>query len=227
MTETLYKWLLADGTTPVQNKTWPVHVGEWTPEETPVLCRRGWHGMLAKDVLAHLPKESRPPRLWIVETNGTVLHGDDKFACSSMRLARPVGEATTGVLVRFALVCAESSLANYETVFPGDTRIRDCIDVSWRFLRGAATRDELSAAWIAGESAARAAESARSAACAAWSAAHAASAARSAERAAWSAAWSAESAAWSAAWNARRTARAAWSEQQSALLIVMIEEVNK
>jgi hypothetical protein len=59
---TLYKWLLADNTTPVQKKPWPCPLGEWTRKQTPILCESGWHGVEAKDVLAHLPKVSHSSR---------------------------------------------------------------------------------------------------------------------------------------------------------------------
>jgi hypothetical protein len=86
----------------------------------------------------------------------------------------------------FACDCAESVLDNFESKYPQDGRVRECINVSRLFARGE-TNDE---AWSAARSAAYSA--ARSAAdLAAWSAAY--SAARSA---AWSAA---RSAAWSAA----------------------------
>lgn len=45
MTERLYKWLLPGMLTPMQEAKWPVAVGEWTSDETPVLCRSGWHGV--------------------------------------------------------------------------------------------------------------------------------------------------------------------------------------
>ena len=164
---TLYKWLLADNTTPVQKKSWPCVLGEWTRSEPPILCESGWHGVEAKDVLEHLPKVSTPPVLYEVETRGVLLHGDDKFSCESMRLVRRVGAADVMLLVKFALVCAESSLGNFEKVFPNDPRVRDCIEVTWRFTRGEATAQEVetaaeSAWWSAwsAESAARSAESA-------------------------------------------------------------------
>ena len=186
---TLYKWLLEDNTTPVQKKPWTWAIGEWTPQETPVLCESGWHGVELKNVLDHFPQSHVTPVLYEVETSesGVVLHGDDKFACSSMRLVRQVGRGDTMTLVKFALACARSTLANFESVFPRDTRVRDCLDIVEKFTQGEATPQECESA---AESARSAAESARSAA----------------ESAAESAAWSAaESVAWSAA------AAAAWS----------------
>ena len=204
MTTPLYKWLLADNTTPVQKKSWPCVLGEWTRNEPPILCESGWHGVEAKDVLAHLPKVSTPPVLYEVETRGVLLHGDDKFACESMRLVRRVGAADVMLLVKFALVCAESSLGNFEKVFPNDPRVRDCIDVTWRFTRGEATAQEVETARLAARSARWSARSAASA----WSA----------EAAAW---WSAESVWWSS-----RSA-ADFMAEASRLLVYMIEEANQ
>jgi hypothetical protein len=137
----------------------------------------------------------------------------------------------------FGAWCARQCLPNYESAYPNDSRIRDCIDTAERYANGNAADEELSAAKSAAESAARsAAWSARSAAksateFAAWYARFAAKsatefAAKSAtESAAWSArsaaAWSARSAAESAAWPARFAAEsaaesAAWSADRSA-----------
>ena len=76
-------------------------------------------------------------------------------------------------LQMWSVKCAELALPNYEKVYPNDTKIRDCLEVVKKVIRGEL---ESSAAWSAESSAA-------------WSAAW------SAESAAWSVAWSAESAA--------------------------------
>jgi hypothetical protein len=80
---------------------------------------------------------------------------------------------------------AEHVLHIYETRKPGDTRVRDCIETTRKYLRGEASLNEMRAA-------ARSAWSAESAAESAWSAARSAWSAESARSAAWSAAWSAE-----------------------------------
>jgi hypothetical protein len=95
----------------------------------------------------------------------------------------------------FACDCAWRVLPFYESKYPGDTRVRNCIKTARKFALGDATKEERLAAYSA----------AWAAAWAAWSAA---------ESAAWSAAWSAaESAAWSAA---RAAARAAAYSARSA-----------
>jgi len=91
-------------------------------------------------------------------------------------------------LQQWSVECAEFVLDNFESVYPNNTRVRDCLEVIKRFLVGEATREELSAAESAVYSAAYSAAGsvARSAA---------ESVARSAARSAYSAARSARSAA--------------------------------
>jgi hypothetical protein len=89
----------------------------------------------------------------------------------------------------FACDCAESVLNNFESKYPQDGRVRECINVSRLFARGETNDEARSAAWSAARSAA-------------WSAGDSA-----ADSAAWSAAWSAaDSAADSAARSAADSA---------------------
>ena len=210
MTDRLYKWLLPDMTTAVQGETWPVAVGEWTPKETPILCASGWHGMREKDVLAHLPS-TLGAQLWVVEVKGKIVHGDDKFAASQMRLIECIGTTDESNLRLFACDVAEDALDIFEDEYPNDTRPRNAIEVSRRFANGDATRRELTAAGDAARAAARDA-----AGDAAWAAAG---------DAAWAAA---RDAAWAAAGDAARDAAwaaagdAAWA-RYSNWLVVRIE----
>ena len=144
MTDRLYKWLLPDGRTAVQRKPWPVAVGEWTPRETPLLCESGWHGVLEKDVLAHLPSQLGA-QLWAVEAEG-IIHGSDKFTAETMRLIEHIGTTDERNLRLFAADVAEDALDIFEGEYPNDTRPRNAIEVSRRFANGDATRGELAAA---------------------------------------------------------------------------------
>jgi hypothetical protein len=146
---TLYKWLDANGKTPTKGFVWPYEVGEWAPDAKPVLCESGWHGMEEKDVLSHLPGDNAG--LYEVEVRGDVVHGEDKLTATSMRLVRLVGFADPRTLRAFALINAESVLPIFEKKCPNDSRVRDCIEVGWKFTRGLATRDELEAAQAAEE----------------------------------------------------------------------------
>ena len=199
---TYYKWLLPERTTPIQEVAWPVRVKQWTTEETPVLCRSGWHGIEAKDILEHFP-EVLGSQLWEVEVKGEIVHGADKFCASQMRLVRMVSEPSERTLRLFACEVAEDVLWIYEKHCPGDTRVRECIEVSRRYAMGEATEEELAAAQDA-------------ASAAAWTARDAAWTARDAAWTAWDAAWTARDAAWTAR-NAAWTARdAAWTARNAA-----------
>ncbi len=184
----LYKWMLPGMLTPTQKKPWPVAVGEWTPNESPVLCESGWHGVTEKDVLTHLPSQLGS-QLYVVEARG-VIHGDDKFVASSMKLGQCIGTTDESNLRLFACDVAEDVLHLFEERYPNDSRPRTAIDVGRRFVSGEATKDELDAARAAVRAAAGAA-----AGDAAWAAAEAALAA------ALAVAWDvAGDAAWDAAW---------------------------
>ena len=163
-----YKWLRPDGTTAVQGATWPCDVGEWTPVETPVLCRSGWHAMRERDVLTHLPS-TLGSRLYRVSVRGEVVDGDDKIAAASMRLDDMLGVTTEENLRLFACDAASDVLPLFESRIPGDDRPRRTIEVARRYATGHATAAELSAAREAARDAARAAAGA-----AAWAAAEAA-----------------------------------------------------
>ena len=199
MNERLYKWLLPGMLTPVQEKPWPVAVGEWTSDETPVLCQSGWHGVTEKHVLAHMPS-ALGSQLYVVEARG-IIHGDDKFAASSMKLVECIGTTDESNLRLFACDVAEDVLHLFEERYPNDSRPRTAIDVGRRFAAGEVTRDVLAAAGAAAWAAAGAA---------AWAAAR---------DAAWAAAWDA---AWAAA-SAARAARDAAGARYSNWLVVRLE----
>jgi hypothetical protein len=107
--------------------------------------------------------------------------GDTKTVVREARLLRRVPTWNERTARLFACDCAERVLPLYERAVPGDTRPRESIAVARRFAAGAATPEELTAAWAAAWDAARAAarDAARDAARAA-----AGAAARAAARAA-------------------------------------------
>jgi hypothetical protein len=195
--EVLYKWLVGDKISPTRNLRWPVRVKAWTPKCEPVICQSGWHGMTGKDVFTHLPVETAT--LWVVETRGARVDGDDKFSVESMRLIRPVGTTNDCNLRLFSADCAEDVLPLFLKVRPDDNRPAEAIRIARLFANGQATIQERDAAGDAAGDAARAATGA-AAGDAAWTAA-------------WAAAWAAaRDAAWAAAWDAARDAAraAAW-----------------
>ncbi len=141
----LYKWMLPGLITPAQNKKWPVKVGEWTPEETPVLCESGWHAVQEKDVLTHLPSQIGA-ELWIVSVKGQRVNGDNKFCAEQMRLDQLVGTTTDQNLRLFACDVAEDALSLIENPDPGSLK---AIEVYRRYANGEATAKELDAAYAA------------------------------------------------------------------------------
>ena len=197
-----YKWLRPDGTTAVTGAPWPVAVGEWTPAESPVLCRSGWHAMAERDVLTHLPS-TLGSRLYRVSVRGEVVDGDNKIAAASMRLDDMLGVTTEENLRLFACDVARDVLPLFESHSPGDDRPRRAIEVAGRYATGHATAAELSAAEAAAWAAAGAAAEA-----AAWAAAGAAAEA-TARATAWTAA---RDAAWAAAGAAAEAAAGAAAE---------------
>ena len=212
MTDRLYKWMLRrDGqlVTAVQKNPWPVAVGGWTAKESPVLCESGWHGMAEKDVLQHLPSELGA-ELWVVETRGRRLIGDDKFAAPRMRLVECIGVTDDSNLRLFACDVAEDAMSLIDSP---DPRSVQAVEVARRFAVGEATEGELAAARDSAREAARGAAEA-----AAWDSARAA-----AWDAAWAAAWAARAAAWAARAAARDAAWAAAWARYSNWLVVRLE----
>ena len=108
----------------------------------------------------------------------------------------------------FACGCAESVLPIYEKHYPGDDRVKNCIEVAKRYAVGKATEEERDAARAAGAAARDAA----------WDAAGAAGAARDA---AWAAAGAAAGDAAGAAWAARAARDAAGKKQGKELLRIL------
>lgn len=119
--------------------------------------------------------------------------------------------------VEWSIMCAESTLHLFETVYPNDGRPRAAIEAAKTYLQApleSAAESAESAAWSAAN------ESAESAASAAWSAASAA----------WSAAWSAAefAAATSAAWSAGGSAAEAEQETKNlSFMLLVLGEASK
>ena len=229
--EWLYKWMIEDFTSPIQNTEWPVEAGEWTPEVAPILCKSGYHGWHEKDALQWLPETTRACTLWTVETRGQVIEGDDKFVAASMRLVYKVGTTNERNLRLFAADCAEDVLPLFLAIRSHDDRPAKAIEAARLFAEGqidivawdpawAAAGAAWAAAgvglWAAGAAAWAAAGAARAAAGAAWAAAGAAGAAAGA-------AWAAAGAGWVAAGAARAAAGDAARAKYSNWLVVRVE----
>jgi hypothetical protein len=207
MTEPLYKWLLADRRTPTQRVPYPEDETLWTPSTKPVLCESGWHGMLEKDVLNHLPGVGAV--LYEVEARGEVVLGGGKFSAESMRFKYRIGEATERNLRLFAADCAEDVLPLFLKGRPDDNRPARAIEAARQFANGeigAAAGDAAgdAAGAAAGDAAGAAARAAARAA--AWAAAGDAAWAAAGDAARAAAGAAAGAAAWAAAGDAARAA---------------------
>jgi len=185
----LYKFFAAGGISVFQKTAWPMPVngapGAWLPGvEGPLklcvngyhACRAEWTALWAAEVLAE------------VEIGGEMIEEEEKLCGRGpARILRVVTGWTAPVMIGWAVDCAEHVLPVYERSHPDDARVRRCIEVTRRFLRGEATREELDNARVAAEEAwaiARAsawfgwdtARAAAKAACATWAAGDAADA---------------------------------------------------
>jgi hypothetical protein len=174
--------------------TWAI--GQWYTEDNISLCYKGFH---ASPKIHQAFSYVQGEYLAKVEVKGELVEGNNKTAHSSMRLIK-VYKWQKEDSVALAVFAARQVLANFESVYPEDTRPRKAIEAY--ILDPSA--DNKYAAWFAAEFAAWsawfAAESAARSARSAWSAAESArSAVESAARSAWSAAESAARSAESAA----------------------------
>ncbi len=152
--EPLYKWMIEDFTSPIQNTQWPVEAGEWTPEVSPILCKSGYHGWHEKDAMEWLPQTTRSCTLWTVETRGQVIEGDDKFVAASMRLVYKVGTTNERNLRIFAADCAEDVLPFFLAIRPDDDRPAKAIEAARLFAGGQIDAAARAAAWAAARTAA-------------------------------------------------------------------------
>lgn len=197
----LYKFLKVTGLSVYQAASWPLPVdgapGAWLPAvEGPLkMCVNGYHACRAGQVA-----------LWVdqvlaeVEINGEMI-GDEQKVCGRgpARITRIVEGWTPMVLREWLVDCAEHVLPVYERAYPGEARVRHCIEMTRRFLRGEATQEKLTAAMAA----TRAAEAAWATRAAEDAAEDAEDAAR-ATRAAIAAAWAATDQSTELAWQSRR-----------------------
>src|SRR5690606_392190 len=132
---------------------WPLRRGEPRPvvepgqtlrvEGPPVLCKRGLHASRrGLDALQYAPG----PVVCRVRLGGEIVEGADK-AASTERTVLWLADATR-VLHEFALWCAERALTRErEAGREPNPRAWAALEVKRRWLEGAATDEELVAAW--------------------------------------------------------------------------------
>ena len=157
--ERLWKVLNADGT-PCHGGTgkWKLPAkdgpGGWMPpiQGDLVPCENGYHLCRKQNLVYWLSGVL----LYEAECRGecVAVHGPDgKLVVREARLLREVDTWMRQTRGLWACDCAEHVLPIYEAGHPGDGRVRNCIEVTRRFIRGKATEAELAlagdAAWVA------------------------------------------------------------------------------
>lgn len=158
--ETLYKFLNADGSACNGGRgSWHLpeggRPGRWMKTIKDIApCKSGYHLCRKQDLSLWIG-----PALYMAEAEGGLVC-DDKIVTGRARLIRRLQGWDEGTQRLFAADCAERVLGHYDSRFPDDNRVRDCIEVARRYAIGEATDEERAAARAAARSAARAADAA-------------------------------------------------------------------
>jgi hypothetical protein len=146
VTETFYKWLNPNRTTIYQHVKWPKRVGAWTPDETPELCKSGWHLATHQGIAERMQRDAV---LWIAEGRGACDSAHGKVAFTSARLVSAVGMLTRVIAVQWAAECAQRVLKHYEDRYPNDKRPREAIDAALRWAKDPSEANRDAAAYAA------------------------------------------------------------------------------
>jgi len=207
-----YKWLKDDLCSTNGNEP-PWVIGRWKNTVNVQLCKSGYHA--CKDPLSSL-QYIYGSHFVMVEARGDIIHGDNKFVSSEMRVIQelPVIE----IFIEFAIACAKNCLFRFEEKYPGDPRPRMAIESAERYITLLAVAAASDAACAASDAAAAAtcdtayaasyaARAARAAAYAASAACAAVSYATYAARAASDATYAASDAAYAARVYSRKNER--------------------
>ena len=195
---TYYKSLNPDGSTPQGYGHYDTTNLDWQPaiEGKLAACQNGYHLLRLEDIL-----NWECPELWLVEAKGRVVRDDNRVVARSFRFVRRLDTWNERTQRLLACDCAEHVLHLYEETYPGDNRVRRCIETARLYAEGKVTQEELRAARDAARDATR--DAAGAAGDAIWAAAW--TAARDAARAAgYADGDAAEAAAWAAAGVAER-----------------------
>lgn len=133
-----YEWSL-----PVRNGDGSWTPGEWTePIEGELrLCSKGYHICTAEQLIKWLNA-----RIFEVEIDGEIIHGEGKLVCRKCRLVREITVWNEQSARLFACDCAEHVLHIFEKKYPDDNRPRKAIETAREFAMGEATQEELAAA---------------------------------------------------------------------------------
>lgn len=123
--------------------------GAWTPlieEIRP--CSRGYHVCRDGDLLRWLNA-----RIYACEVRGPIIEQSDKVVVGQVRLTCPTPWDDVSARL-FAVECASDVLSLYESKYPGDPRVSDCLQTAFLFALGEATDSQRDAAWAAARAAA-------------------------------------------------------------------------
>jgi hypothetical protein len=131
-----YRFVKDDLTSEKGEMSWKI--GEWNKVNGKIVCcSNGLHaGLTPRDSLRNVYGQ----RWFISEARGEIVNQNNKFASSEMRLVQEIPKI---VLQIFALWCATDCLKSYESKFPNDTRVSDCIKAAEDFLDGKIKMDDL------------------------------------------------------------------------------------
>lgn len=123
--QTGYKWLTDDMRSVNGNES-PWKIGVWKKIHKPLeMCKTGFH---ASENPLYSLEFVYGDRFFVVEAQGTVLHGTDKFVASEMRIVKEL--PAKEIMVKFVIACAKNCLFRFEQKYPDDKRPRNAIEVA-------------------------------------------------------------------------------------------------
>ena len=124
-----YQFVKDDLTSENGEMSWKIR--EWNKVSGEIVCcSNGLHAALTpRDSIRNVYGQ----RWFISEARGKIVKQDNKFAASEMRIVQEIPKI---VLQRFAIWCALDCLEYYETKYPKDKRVSDCIQAAEDFLDG-------------------------------------------------------------------------------------------
>lgn len=150
---TCYRFVTSDLRSKNGDTQWVV--GEWRKNKGKLsLCKNGFHACKTPhDSLNNIYGK----RWFQAEARGRILHGDDKFCATEMRL---VAEIPVRVIQQWAIDCAYRVLYLYEEKYPEDKRPRLALEAKQAWIDDPTEEnlEKLKAARAAARAAARDAE---------------------------------------------------------------------
>ena len=133
-----------NGLSPIYGQPTPWKVGKWMPEIEGdlVACKNGYHLCAGYSQLL----EWLGPNIYIAEWRGDKIDAGDKIVVRQARIVKQLKTWNKRTKRLFAADCAERVLHIYERYYPGDSRVRDVIEISRKVARGELPASGLTAA---------------------------------------------------------------------------------